>query len=127
MIKIVSVALVLLASATTGAAFAEKGGQPLKGKAAFGGYQQDKPGLRRLLTAQDLPPISKSTPNFAEVVAMPARAQPGPPAPGGGPAGGSFSPARGAPAGCPSPPPPPGSKKPTQQGVFANGLYQPYG
>src|SRR5260370_23956758 len=80
MIKIVSVARVLLASATTGAAIAENGGQPLKGKAAFGGWQQDKPGLRRLLTAQDLPPISKSTPNFAEVVAMPAGAKPSLPA-----------------------------------------------
>ena len=142
MIKIVSVALVLLASATMGAAIAENGGQPLKGKAAFGGWQQDKPGLRRLLTAQDLPPISKSTPNFAEVVAMPAGAKPSLPAGFsvemvasglGGPRA-----IRVAPNGdvfvadsaansvrvfrIPS-----GSAKPTQQGVFANGLYQPYG
>src|SRR3981081_3649950 len=142
MIKIVSVALVLLASATTGAAIAENGGQPLKGKAAFGGWQQDKPGLRRLLTAQDLPPISKSPPTVLEVGGRPGGAKPSLPAGFsvemvasglGGPRA-----IRVAPNGdvfvadsaansvrvfrLPS-----GTPKPTQQGVFANELYQPYG
>jgi hypothetical protein len=43
------------------------GSQVLKGKAALGDWRQDKPGLRRHLTLQDLPPIGKSTPNFSEI------------------------------------------------------------
>jgi glucose/arabinose dehydrogenase len=48
----------------------------LKGKAAFGSWQQDKPGLRRLIKPQDLPPVGKSTPNFSEVAPMPPGAKP---------------------------------------------------
>jgi hypothetical protein len=35
--------------------------QILKGSAAFGDWEKDKPGVRRLLTPQDLPPIAQST------------------------------------------------------------------
>jgi glucose/arabinose dehydrogenase len=52
------------------------GSQVLKGKAALGDWRQDKPGLRRHLTLQDLPPIGKSTPNFSEIAPMPANAKP---------------------------------------------------
>jgi hypothetical protein len=58
----------------------ESDGQLLRGKAALGGWEQDKPGLRRQLTPKDLPPIGKSTPNFVEVVPMPAGAKPRVPA-----------------------------------------------
>lgn len=36
-------------------------GQVLQGEAAFGSWQDDKPGVRRLLTPQDLPAIAKPT------------------------------------------------------------------
>src|SRR5258708_7246808 len=51
-------------------------GQSLKGEAAMGSWRDDKPGVRRLLTPQDLPAISKSTDNGAQVVPMPAGARP---------------------------------------------------
>jgi len=60
------------------AAFAGEGamGQVLKGEAAYGGWQDDKPGVRRLLTPQDLPPIAKATYAVAQVVPIPAGARP---------------------------------------------------
>src|SRR3979411_697884 len=70
-------ALVVLANARASSSAAEDGnGTLLKGKAAFGSWQQDKPGIRRLLTQRDLPPIGKSTPNFSEVAPMPTGAKP---------------------------------------------------
>ena len=33
----------------------------LKGSAAFGGFDQDRPGLRRLIQPQDVPPVTRST------------------------------------------------------------------
>ena len=70
-------AIVMLAGAGAVRAAAEEGsGTLLKGKAAFGSWQQDKPGLRRLLKPQDLPPVGKSTPNFSEVAPMPPGAKP---------------------------------------------------
>src|SRR5882672_9956611 len=51
-------------------------GQVRQGKAAFGGWRDDKPGVRRLLTPQDLPPISKPTYGEAKVIARPAGAVP---------------------------------------------------
>jgi glucose/arabinose dehydrogenase len=50
--------------------------QVLKGPAAFGDWQSDKPGVRRLLTVQDLPPPSAPTYGVAEVIPMPAGAKP---------------------------------------------------
>jgi len=52
------------------------GGQVLKGKSALGDWRQDKPGLRRQLTLQDVPPVGKSTPNFSEIAPMPSNAKP---------------------------------------------------
>ncbi len=56
----------------TGNAF----GQALKGQAAFGDWSTDKPGVRRMLTVQDLPPVSASTAGAAEMVPAPADAKP---------------------------------------------------
>ena len=70
-------AIVMLAGAGAVRAAAEDGsGTLLKGKAAFGSWQQDKPGLRRLIKPQDLPPVGNSTPNFSEVAPMPPGAKP---------------------------------------------------
>ena len=46
--------------------------QQLRGEAAMGDWRNDKPGVRRLLTLQDLPAIAKPTYGVAEIVAMPA-------------------------------------------------------
>lgn len=51
-------------------------GQTLRGDAAFGSWRDDKPGVRRLLTLHDLPPIAKPTYGNAQVVAIPAGARP---------------------------------------------------
>jgi glucose/arabinose dehydrogenase len=51
-------------------------GQALRGEAAIGSWQDDKPGVRRLLTAKDMPAISKPTYGLAQVVPMPAGARP---------------------------------------------------
>jgi glucose/arabinose dehydrogenase len=50
--------------------------QVLRGDAAFGNWRDDKPGVRRLLTPQDLPPVSKPTYAAAQVVPVPAGARP---------------------------------------------------
>src|ERR1700738_267836 len=51
-------------------------GQVLKGEAAMGSWHDDKPGVRRLLTPQDLPAIGKVTYGMAQVVPVPAGARP---------------------------------------------------
>jgi glucose/arabinose dehydrogenase len=142
-IALIATTLGLLACGNSLAAPAdESNGQLLKGKAAFGGWQQDKPGVRRLLTPKDLPPIGKSTPNFVEVVPMPAGAKPRVPA--------GFS-VDMVTSGLASPRVirvapngdlfvadsgsntvrvlrvPAGSAKPAKDEVFASGLYQPFG
>ena len=48
----------------------------LVGAAAFGDWHNDAPGVRRLITAQNLPEIGKEEPSFAEVVPMPVGARP---------------------------------------------------
>src|ERR1700686_189203 len=76
-VRTTAAAIVMLAGAGAVRAAAEDGsGALLKGKAAFGSWQQDKPGLRRLIKPQDLPPVGKSTPNFSEVAPMPPGAKP---------------------------------------------------
>jgi glucose/arabinose dehydrogenase len=142
-VRTAAAALVVLANASASSSAAEDGnGTLLKGKAAFGSWQQDKPGIRRLLTPRDLPPIGKSTPNFSEVAPMPAGVRPQVP-PGFSVemvASGIASPRaiRLAPNGdlfvadsasntvrvlrVPA-----GSALPTQNEVFASGLYQPFG
>jgi glucose/arabinose dehydrogenase len=78
MIRIVSIAATALALLAGGsiAAADESNGRLLKGKAAFADWRQDKPGVRRLLTPNDLPPIGKSTTAWPEIVPMPAGAKP---------------------------------------------------
>ena len=53
--RIMAATLALLASGgVVGAPAEESNGQLLKGKAAFGGWQQDKPGVKRLITLPGL-------------------------------------------------------------------------
>ena len=76
-VRTTAAAIVVLAGAGALRAAAEDGsGTLLKGKAAFGSWRQDKPGLRRLIKPQDLPPVGKSTPNFSEVAPVPPGAKP---------------------------------------------------
>ena len=142
-VRTATAALVVLASASALSSAAEdENGPLLKGKAAFGSWQQDRPGIRRLLTPQDLPPIGKSTPNFSEVVPMPTGAKPRVPS--------GFS-AEMVASGLAGPRAirlapngdlfvadslsntvrvlrvPAGSASPTKHEVFASGLYQPFG
>ena len=65
-----------LALAISGAAAQDSSAPVLKGKAAMGGWQQDKPGLRRHLTLGDQPPIGKEAKNFSEKAPMPEGAMP---------------------------------------------------
>ena len=51
-------------------------GRVLRGQAAMGDWRDDKPGLRRLITAQDLPAVAKPTTVQAKVVPMPPDARP---------------------------------------------------
>jgi glucose/arabinose dehydrogenase len=51
-------------------------GQVLKGEAAYGSWHDDKPGVRRLLTPEDLPPIAKPTYALAQAVPIPTGALP---------------------------------------------------
>ena len=50
--------------------------QTLKGNAAFGDWRDDKPGVKRLLTLKDLPPVSTPTYAAAAIAPMPASARP---------------------------------------------------
>jgi glucose/arabinose dehydrogenase len=76
-VRTTAAAIVMLAGAGAVRAAAEDGsGTLLKGKAAFGSWRQDKPGLRRLIKPQDLPPVGKSTPNFSEVAPVPPGTKP---------------------------------------------------
>jgi hypothetical protein len=43
----------------------------LKGSAAFGGFDQDRPGLRRLIQPQDLAPVTLSTTASAQGATRP--------------------------------------------------------
>jgi glucose/arabinose dehydrogenase len=141
-----AVAVGVLSVLVTGilAAQTSNGGAVLKGPAAFGDWRKDRPGVRRLLTPQDLPPplATKSAMNFAKTVPMPQGAKPQVPA--------GFS-VEMVTSGVKSPRAmrvapngdlfvadslsgtvrtyriTAGSAKPTARDVFATGLYQPYG
>jgi glucose/arabinose dehydrogenase len=71
-LKIVAIAVCCLSLTAGERAF----GQIRQGEAAIGSWRDDKPGVRRLLTPQDLPAIAKPTYGVAEVVAMPGGAGP---------------------------------------------------
>jgi glucose/arabinose dehydrogenase len=116
--------------------------QVLKGKAAYGSWHEDKPGLRRLLKPEDLPPIEKPSYGLAEVVPIPTGARPQVPdgfsvqlvksalrkprvirvAPNGDlfVADTMFNAVHVLRI-------PPGSAKPSREEVFASGLKQPFG
>lgn len=70
--------LAVLPAAMAGAAFAAEtmGGDVLTGTAAFGGWEQNKPGVRRLITPSDLPEpyATQSTANSPGLTRMPAGA-----------------------------------------------------
>ena len=71
----------LIATAVVGVAVMAQPGAPsqvLRGAAAFGDWQQDKPGLRRMITAQDVPPPAQSegVANFSQTVPRPDGATP---------------------------------------------------
>ena len=117
-------------------------GQTLKGKAAFGDWRQDKPGVKRLILPGDLPPVSTDSVARAKIVPMPAGAKPLVPE--------GFSVELAA-SGLTGPRVirlapngdlfvaesradtirvfriPPGSATPAKAEVFARGLHQPYG
>ncbi|MGE5741465.1 MAG: PQQ-dependent sugar dehydrogenase [Candidatus Aminicenantes bacterium RBG_16_66_30] len=117
-------------------------GQAVKGRAAFGDWRQDKPGVMRLILPQDLPPVSTESVGRADIVPLPAGAKPL--VPDGfsvelvtsrldvprvirlAPNGDLFVAESGADAvrvyRIPS-----GSAKPARAEVFARGLRQPYG
>jgi glucose/arabinose dehydrogenase len=52
----------------------------LKGSAAFGGFDQHRPGLRRLIQPQDVPPVTRSTTASAQGATRPEGAVPKVPA-----------------------------------------------
>jgi len=135
--------LALVASGSIAAPTPDSNNAPLlKGQAAMGGWQQDNPGVRRLLTPQDLPPISKASPSEAEVVPMPAGAKPrvppgfivemiasgldGPRVIREAPNGDLFV-AESKANTVRVLRMPPGSTKPSKNEVFSTDLYQPYG
>jgi glucose/arabinose dehydrogenase len=118
-------------------------GQGRQGDAATGSWHDDRPGVRRLLRPQDLPPMTKPTYGVAEIVAMPAGGEPRLPR--------GFSAALVTTSGIRKPRVirvapngdlfvadtmfgsvhvlrvPAGSATPEQSTVFASGLTQPYG
>src|SRR6202165_5488619 len=51
-------------------------GQVLKGEPAYGGWHDDRSGLRRVLTPQDLPLIEKPIYGLAQVIPIPTSAPP---------------------------------------------------
>jgi glucose/arabinose dehydrogenase len=134
--------VVLLAGQSAYTQVGQEANKVLVGAAAFGDWHNDAPGVRRLITAQDLPEIGKEEPSFAEVVPMPVGARPRVPEGFSAElvASGLAQPRaiRAAPNGdlfvanssenevrvyrIPS-----GSSKPTISEVFAAGLHQPYG
>jgi len=146
MLKIVLIAAAAVAFLTNDSVPAtaadERSAPLLKGKAAFGDWQEDEPGVRRLLTLQDQPLAAETPQNFAEVVPIPAGAKPRVPT--------GFSVEMVA-SGLAQPRVlrvapngdlfvadsvsntvrvlriPPGSAKSSNDQVFASGLYQPYG
>src|SRR5689334_20574614 len=73
-------ALPLVAIFATAAMAAESGGNDgvRSGKAAFGDWQGDKPGIRRLLRPDDMPPASINAPvsSRPEIAKMPNGARP---------------------------------------------------
>src|SRR5271170_746099 len=68
--------VVLLAGQSAYTQVGQEANKVLVGAAAFGDWHNDAPGVRRLISAQDLPEIGKEEPSLAEVVPMPVGARP---------------------------------------------------
>src|SRR5580692_760845 len=66
----------LLASGSAHTEMNREENKVLVGAAAFGDWHNDAPGVRRLITAQDLPGITKDGPDYAEIVPRPSGALP---------------------------------------------------
>ena len=114
----------------------------LRGNAAFGDWREDAPGIRRLITIADLPEITPEVANLVELAPKPAGATPHVPdgfqvevvasnlaqarvihaAPNGDLFVSNSSAGEVRVYRVPS-----GSSAPTESGVFASGLHQPYG
>lgn len=114
----------------------------LVGAAAFGDWHNDAPGVRRRITAQDLPEIGQGEPSIAEVVPMPVGARPRVPEgfsaelvasglsqPSGHPCCAKWGPFRSKQLGERSTCVSDSARflQPTISEVFAAGLHQPYG
>lgn len=79
----IAACLLLVAGAAGAAPSAGENGGPsanqgnvLVGKAAFGGYRENRPGVRRLIRPQDLPGVTESSSSRAEAIARPKNAMP---------------------------------------------------
>src|ERR1022692_267731 len=114
----------------------------LRGNAAFGDWREDAPGIRRLITIADLPEITPEVANLVELAPKPAGATPHVPdgcqvevvasnleqarvihlAPNGDLFVSNSSAGEVRVYRVPS-----GSSAPTESGIFASGLHQPYG
>jgi hypothetical protein len=68
--------VVLLAGQSAYTQVGQETNKVLVGAAAFGDWHNDAPGVRRLITAQDLPGITKDGPDFAEILPRPPEAMP---------------------------------------------------
>src|SRR5580658_7108484 len=66
----------LMSGAGLSAQSATEPGKVLCGKAAFGDWREDAPGIRRLITLADLPEIAPEEANFVELAPKPADAMP---------------------------------------------------
>lgn len=75
-VRLAAAAALVTIAGTAWHAGAQDNPPVLKGKAALGGWQQDKPGVRRLLTLADQPPIGQDVKNFSEMAPMPSGATP---------------------------------------------------
>jgi hypothetical protein len=66
----------LMSGAGLSAQSAIEPGKVLRGKAAFGDWREDAPGIRRLITLADLPEIAPEAANLVELAPKPADAMP---------------------------------------------------
>ena len=66
----------LLASGSAHTEMNREENKVLVGAAAFGDWHNDAPGVRRLITAKDLPGITKDGPDYAEIVPRPSGTMP---------------------------------------------------
>ncbi|MDC9825174.1 PQQ-dependent sugar dehydrogenase [Devosia sp. ZB163] len=75
--RTVMLTLTLLAGVGLEHAKAQDSGQVLTGPDAFGGWEQDKPGVGRQFTVEDMPqPTASETQNFGTIVPIPDGARP---------------------------------------------------